>query len=269
MALRLSRQKFEHSKDKNFTEFIQGRTFIGGYFYDNSIGSLALPKEVNIVRSQYSLVFPSLSDGALANRAIAMQQSNDGKGLNFWDWNRKALGMNLRMAEVGDITAYHRDANLGVLYDTDGNLIKAQKGDKRLAQCRAAVNGTWVYLNDFCVTDKPGNSGFEGLAIKHVIGFEEGDINRPIFTEAEPLEKCVVDAWADVQGGRNRQGYYTDRAPVQEPEQGKTIFVGGFMEGYASVFCADWRGDSLSYHWSPQYADPGLGVFLSAEGLAT
>src|SRR3989344_4460655 len=130
-------------------------------------------------------------------------------GLNLDEMLRESFVLGTPLARVADFMPFYRDVNLaldgeGVLYDASGKLIEG----KRLAGVGQVVNRAQIYLNDSYKKSKPGNSGFSGLDVVHVTGF---DGEKPIL-ERHPLETYVVDCWADLNGGINHQGYFTQKA---------------------------------------------------------
>ena|SRR3989344_4868692 len=226
-------------------------------------GVFVHPKKIDPLRtatqidpSQYVLV----QEGEDASYALSAQQQLG--GLKFLQMNTKALEMGLQLATVKDITAHHRNVNLalqgkGVLYDASGNLIEGY----RLRDCGNAINNAWVYLNN--AYEK--GSGFLGLDVVSIIGLDaEG---KPI-TKRQPLEECVVDCWADIQGSTNSQGYYTNKSPFQRFEKGRTVYARKPIAN--SVVRFDTTSFGANLYCFTGSSDPilQLGGFLRAEGTA-
>lgn len=242
--------------NKRRVEVDESKVVVDGWEYDRKIDALGFPKGVSPV--SYILLFRR--DEA-TSALSAKQQLN---GLAFNPMIQKALRQGLSLARVRDFTSHHRAVNLalqekGVLYDASGNLIDGN----RLIEVGEGVNNAWIYLNDAYEESAPGNKGFLGLNLAHVIGF---DGEKPVL-ERQPLEECVVDCWADTES-INDQGYYTKRASVQGFEKGKTVFVHRPVASCVAWFGASPGGAVLILDRGPQGSDPLLGGSLRAEGTS-
>jgi len=86
-----------------------------------------------------------------------------------------------------------------------------------------------------------------------------------LILERQPLEEYAV-GWADVLGEMNSQGYFTQRAPVQNFERGKTIYQHKPIENCVARFLAYSDGIYLVCSRSPGNSYPRLGGILRAEG---
>lgn len=227
------------------------------------VGNVAYPRSINP---------PVFSEG-LDTQGYVLNTWDDGNfalsgsqmfnGLSFDPMTEKALGEGQFLARVRDVTPFLRDVNLaqpdkdgnvrGVIYDTTGKRIE---GD-RLIQLGDFINNAWVYLNDRFEK----GSGFKGLDVTHLVG---RDRDR-LIVERQPLEDYIT-GWADVQGEINSQGYFTQRAPVQQFERGKTIYQHEPVAGRVVRLDADSSRASLDADRDPQIANPLLGGILRAEG---
>ena len=224
------------------------------------IGNVAYPRTLNV-----NLTFPEwvnakdyvLNTWDEGNTALSSSQLFG--GLRFSPMTVEALGENQFLARTRDVTPLFRDINLalrgeGVVYDTSGNLIEGE----RLTQLGKFVNNALVYTND----QFEKGTGFKGLDVVHVMG-RNGDTLQ---IERQPLEEYAINCWADVQGEMNSQGYFTQRAPVQKFEEGRTIYQTKPVKGRVVGLDAGSAGASLDAEGDPQYADPLLGGILCAEG---
>jgi hypothetical protein len=231
-----------------------GEVLRGNRAYPNRVK--ALQTVVPVDAQSYALV----QEGDAASYALSISKQLG--GLNFGLMVAESFKIGLPLAGVRDVTLHHRNVNLalrgeGVLYDASGNLIE----NERLVQCGEAVNNTLVYLNA-AYENSIGSKGFLGLDVIRVTGFAEG---KPVL-ERQPLEEYVAGCWADALGPINSQGYYTQKAPVQKSEMGKTVYVHRPVAGCVARFYASFCGADLYGGWDYRDADSGLGGFLRAEG---
>jgi hypothetical protein len=218
------------------------------------VGNIAYPKFIDVP------VFP---DGIDTNNYVlntwdegyfALSGSQKLKDLKFDPMTKEALGEGQFLARARDVTPLYREVNRalrreGVMYSASGILIEGE----RLEQVGNLVNNTWNYLNDRFVE----GSGFLGLDVTHLVGMD----GNSLLVERQPLDEFAVDCWADVQGEMNPQGYFTQRAPVQKFEKGKTIYqykpvASAVVVLSRAYLYPDWEVD----------ADPRLGCILRAEG---
>ncbi len=249
MSFEIDRRRIECEQDRVIVN-----TPLGTFNYPKNVQSLKT--DAKISKSKYVLVEESGKIG------FALSSKQELNGLNFNQMNIKALKEGLLLARVQDFTPHLRNVNLalqgeGVLYDASGNLIEGE----RLKQCGKAVNNAWVYLNNAYETGR----GFLGLDVISIAGLDaEGNLK----VERQPLEKCVVNCWADILGLTNSQGYYTEKAPIQRFELGRTVYIHTPQEGCVARFNADSVGANLGGSRNPQIASSGLGGFLRAEGTA-
>jgi hypothetical protein len=225
-------------------------------------GVFAFPKKVDSLKTTTQINpadYVLVQEGQEAKYALSAKQHLN--GLAFEPMIRESFRLGLPLATVRDITAHHRNVNLalegrGVLYDASGNLID----EERLIEVGNAVNRAWVYLNN--AYEK--GDGFLGLNIVQVVGF---DGEKPVL-EKQPLEECVVDCWADIQGTTNSQGYHIRKASVQKFAKGRTVYQSKPVAGYVAGLYAGSDVASLIGDMDPQVGNPSLGGILRAEGTA-
>lgn len=225
---------------------------VGNIAYPRSVDSLVLPNGIDA----RNYVLNTWDD-----ESFALSGSQKLNGLDFESMARNALGEGQFLARVRDVAPLFRDVNLalrgeGVVYDASGDLIEGE----RLTQLGKFVNNAWVYLND----GFEKGEGFRGLDVTHLVGMD-GD---KLVIERQPLEEYAVGCWADVQGEINSQGYFTQKAPVQKFERGKTIYQHKPVANRVVVLSADSSWADLYALGVPQVADPGLGGILCAVGTS-
>ena len=234
----------------------------------------AYPKKIEsfttnaIISSAY---YALVQEGNQARYAISMKQEYNGS--EFISASVEDLNNGLFIPTPAIFMPHYINVNeasqgKNVLYDANGDVIEKE----RLHEYAAKLNrGCWVWINAMFPKEKTKDTGFKGLDLAIINGFEE---EQPIF-KREPLERCLEDdGWADLES-LNRQGFPTEKAKIGKYELGKTIyFLAPFLReddpevGFVAGFVADSDGAFLYCYWGPQYSDAVLGVFLCAEGTA-
>lgn len=217
-----------------------------------------LQTSVQINPQDYILV----QTGDVANFALSASQQLGNR--DFGTTIAESFRIGLPLATMKEFTPHYRDVNLALrgesaLYDALGNLIE---GD-RLIEYGRRINGARVYLNN-AYEFNPEDKGFQGLDVISVIGF---DGEKPKLSR-QPLEQCAVDCWVEIDSPTNSQGYYTQPAPIQRFEKGKTVYSHRPIANCVSWLGADSDRADLGGNGVRRVAYSGLGGFLRAEGTA-
>ena len=225
-------------------------------------GKYVFPKQIepfsttaNLDSEKYAMI----QEGDEANSAISMKQGFNGK--NHLETHIEVLNSGLIISKSLDFITHLVNVNnalarKGVLYDANGELIEG----KRLADYANILNhDCWVRLNE----SFEKGQGFLDLNIVYVTGLDEN--KKPVFKK-EPLQSCLEkDCYADLES-RNKQGYPTQKSPVQKYEQGKSVYFSHPKENMAVRFDANPDGAGFGCYGNPRVANAGLGVFACAEG---
>jgi len=224
---------------------------VGNIAYPKSIKPPIFPKGIDT----QSYVLNTWDDGNYALSGLQMFN-----GSNFDSMTKEALGEGQFLARFRDVAPFLRDVNRalrseGVIYHASGSLVEGE----RLAHLGEFVNNAWIYLNDRFEK----GTGFEGLDVTHLVGME-GDKQ---VTQRQPLQPYHI-GWADVLGEMNPQGYFTQKAPVEKFEQGKTIYQHAPVAGRVVGLGADSGRASVYSGRGPLGAGPRLGGILLACGTA-
>ena len=234
----------------------------------------AYPKKIDsfstngIISSEnYALV----QEGNQARYAISMKQEYNKS--QFISASVEGLNKGLFIPTPTIFMPHYKNVNeskqgRNVLYDAKGNVIVKERLDNYANKLNYDC---WTWINAMFPKEKTKGTGFKGLDLAIIEGFEEG---KPVF-KREPLERCLEDdGWADL-GSLNSQGFPTEKAKIKKYVHGKTIYFWSptLREddpevGFVARFDADSVGANLSCNGNPQFSNADLWVFLCAEGTA-
>ena len=237
------------------------------YSFPRSIS--AFQAQASITPEEYALVQKGnlqnyQADSAIyqADLAISMKQMLG--GFNHDNTNREALKNGFKVPTPSIFLPHYYHANealarTGVLYDASGNIIEK----KRLKEYLHVLNyKCWVRLNGMFPKEQESGTGFLGLDLAVITGFDSED--KPLFSR-DPLENCLEDnCWADLES-LNSQGFPTKKSKIKEYIPGKVIRFWYPREDSSAEFYAGSLRAILGCSRDSQYLISSFGAFLCSE----